>query len=169
MSPELNMAISSSTSLVDTNEYYTSKHGRIAILTGDNYAAFSTTCRTALVVAGAWSIVEGAEPRPAGAAGRSWDDRNRKAIQLISSAVSGPLQSRIGPSIIAEDSVTMWTELAKEDRANSKIHQASLFLQFNKAIWTPPTESIRSFYARLEDIRTQLQGTERAISEKDIL
>src|SRR6202021_1750256 len=51
MSPVLNMTTpttSLSTTIVDTNQYYTSKYGRIAILTGDNYAAFSSTCRTAL-------------------------------------------------------------------------------------------------------------------------
>ena len=68
------------TTPLDSNEYYTSKYGRIAILTIDNYATFAATCRTAVIVAGAWSIVDGTEPRPVGAAGRAWDDRNRKAI-----------------------------------------------------------------------------------------
>ncbi|HEY1645373.1 MAG TPA: hypothetical protein VGF75_03220, partial [Candidatus Saccharimonadales bacterium] len=71
------------TTIVDTNQYYTSKYRRIAILTRDNYTAFSSTCWTALVVAGAWNIVDGTEPRPAGAgaARREWDEHNQKAIQ----------------------------------------------------------------------------------------
>jgi hypothetical protein len=98
-----------STTLVDNNQYYVSKYRRIAILTGDNYAAFSSICRTALVVAGAWNIVDGTEARPAGAGtGRwDWDERNRKAIQLISSSVAGPLQSRIKAPIEEEDSGAM--------------------------------------------------------------
>jgi hypothetical protein len=157
-----------STTLVDNNQYYVSKYGRIAILTGDNYAAFSSTCRTALVVAGAWNIVDGTEPRPGGAAGRTWDELNRKAIQLISSSVAGPLQSRIEAAIKEEDPGTMWTELGKEDRSSSRLHQNTLFSQFHKAIWDPAAESIRTFHARLEDIRAQLAGTERAIPETEV-
>ena len=41
------------TPLSDTDVYYKSKWGRIAILTGDNYPVFEQTCRTALVVADA--------------------------------------------------------------------------------------------------------------------
>jgi hypothetical protein len=173
MSPDLNMTTpttSLSTTIVDTNQYYTSKYGRIAILTGDNYAAFSSTCRTALVVAGAWNIVEGTEPRPgsAGTARREWDEHNRKAIQLISSSVAGHLQSRIKAAIEEEDPGAMWTELAKEDRSTSLLHQNTLFSQFHKATWNPAEESIRMFYARLDDIRSQVEGTERAITETEV-
>jgi hypothetical protein len=172
MSPALSMAsTTASTSLTDSNQYYASKYGRIAIFTGDNYAAFASTCRTALVVAGAWAIVDGAEDRPAGAGAgrRDWDERNRKAIQLISSSVSAPFQPRITDGITDEDAQAMWIELAKEDRATNKIHQANLFFQFNQAIWKPQTESIRTFQARLEEIRAQLANTERAISENDMM
>jgi hypothetical protein len=157
-----------STILVDNNQYYGSKYGRIAILTGNNYAAFSSTCRTALVVAGAWNIVNGTEPRPGGAAGRPWDDRNRKAIQLISSSVAGPLQSSVKAAIEEEDSEAMWIELAKEDRLTSQLHQNTLFTQFHNATWDPAAESIRVFHARLEDIRSQLAGIDRAIQETDV-
>ena len=50
--------------LSDTDLYYKSKWGRIAILTGDNYQLFEQTCRTALIVAGAWNIVNRTEARP---------------------------------------------------------------------------------------------------------
>jgi hypothetical protein len=172
MSPALSMAsTTASTSLTDSNQYYASKYGRIAIFTGDNYAAFASTCRTALVVAGAWAIVDGAEDRPAGAGAgrRDWDERNCKAIQLISSSVSAPFQPRITDGITDEDAQAMWIELAKEDRATNKIYQANLFFQFNQAIWKPQTESIRTFQARLEEIRAQLANTERAISENDMM
>lgn len=85
---------------------------------------------------GAWSIVDGSEIRPvgAGAARRDWDERNRKAIQLISSSVSAPFQPSITDGIRNEDAQAMWTDLAKEDRANNKTHQANLFFQFNQAV-----------------------------------
>ena len=158
-----------STTLVDSNEYYTSKYGRIAILTGDNYASFASTCRTALVVAGAWNIVNGSEPRPGGAAGRTWDELNRKAIQLISSSVASSIHSRIDTAILAEDPMSMWTELTKEDRSSSQLHQNTLFSQFHNAVWDPSKESIRVFHGRLENIRAQLASTPRALTESDIL
>ena len=65
MSPALSMAsTTASTSLTDSNQYYASKYGRIAIFTGDNYIVFVLTCRTALVVARAWAIVNRIEDRP---------------------------------------------------------------------------------------------------------
>ncbi|KIM94842.1 hypothetical protein OIDMADRAFT_60007 [Oidiodendron maius Zn] len=146
---------STTTPLTDSNQYYASKYGRIAIFTGDNYTAFATTCRTALVVVGAWSIVDGTEIRPAGAGAgrRDWDDRNRKAIQLISSSVSVPFQPCITDGINEEDANIMWAELTKEDRATSRVYQANLYSQFNQAAWNPQTESIRTFQARLEEFR----------------
>jgi hypothetical protein len=167
----LNMTTSTSqtNTLTDSNEYYVSKYGRIAILNGDNYAAFSTTCRTAIVVAGAWACVDGSEPRPGGAAGRTWDERNRKAIQLINSSVAPYLRTQINTHILAEDAAAMWTELAREDRSTNRVHQATLFSSFNRAVWNPQSESIRTFQARLQEIRAQLADTERAISENDLM
>ena len=62
----------------------------------------------------------------------------------------------------------MWTELAKEDQSTSLLHQNTLFSQFHKATWDPAMESIRMFYARLDDIRSQVEGTERAITETEV-
>lgn len=168
MSPALDMATSlTSIPSGDSNQYYNSKYGRIAIFTGDNYAAFAATCRTALVVVGAWDITQGTELRPAGqsAAARDWEDRNRKAIQLISSATSAPLQSRIADAIIAKDVPAIWAELARDDKSRNAVHLNTLNTDFQSATWDPQTESIRTFVNRLEDYRSQLHGTSRAISE----
>jgi gag-polypeptide of LTR copia-type len=173
MSPALNMTTpttSASASQDNGTKYYTSKYGRIPIFDGDNYATFSTECRTALTVAGAWDIVDGSEVRPVDpAAGTSWDERKLKAIQLINSSVVQALKSRIIPGVRAADPKAMWTELAKEDRMTSTVHQYTLFSDFHKATWDPSAETIRSFQARLQDMRTQLEGTERSISEKEML
>jgi len=71
------MATTSTTSIptADSTQYYTSKYGRILILTGDNYAALLLIAGLHWLLLRAWSIVDGSEPRPSGAAaGTSWDD-----------------------------------------------------------------------------------------------
>ena len=62
----------------------------------------------------------------------------------------------------------MWTELAKEDRSTSLLYQNTLFSQFYKATWDPAVESIRMFYTCLDDIRSQVEGTKRVITETEV-
>lgn len=71
--------------------------------------------------------------------------------------------------MLAEDPRTMWTELDKEDRSTSQLHQNTLFNQFHNAVWDLARESIRVFHGRLEDIRAQLASTLWALLELDII
>ena len=82
-----------------SGQYYTSKYGRIAILTGNNYPVFQQTCRTALIVANAWGIVSRTEERPAGNRAVDYDERLHKGIQLISSSVASYLLNKISAYI----------------------------------------------------------------------
>ena len=165
MSPESasNMA-STSTSNSTTQEYYTSKYGRIAILTGDNYPIFHQSCQTALIVVNAWSIVSREEARPVVRPG-DYDKRLRKAIQLISSSVAPYLLNKITPFIRNADPQGMWEELAKENRALDQIYQDTLTNQFAKETWNPHAKALRTYVNRLDNYRTKLTGTENEISE----
>src|SRR3954463_1463741 len=159
MSPDLNMATSTSSfTSTSLSPYYDSKYGRITVLTGDNYTAFQASCRAALVAAGAWSITQNIELRPAqgAAAQRDWDERNRKAIQLIFSSTIVPLQSRIADAIVAEDSLAMWAELARDNKSQNPVYLNNLNTQFQTATWDPQAQSIREFVTSLESLRTQL-------------
>jgi hypothetical protein len=163
------MATISTTSTADTtvlaDQYYTSKYGRIAILTGDNYPIFQQTCRTALIVANAWGITSGTENRPAGNRAAEYDERLRKAIQLISSSVAPYLQNKISALVQNSDPAGMWTELAKENRALDQIYQDALVNQFAKEAWSPQTETLRVYINRLDSYRTKLTGTDNEVSE----
>ena len=141
----------------DTDVYYKSKWGRIAILTGDNYPVFEQTCRTALVVAGAWNIVNGNEARPPHqnrALLQDYTERQLRAIQLISNSVKETYHSRINPFINAVDPQGMWDEIAKDNRALDRVYQDSLTNQFARESWNPKTESLRAYVTRLESYRT---------------
>ena len=79
MSPEANMltvpttpSIISAATLItlisaplfDTDLYYKSKWGKITIFISDNYQLFEQTCRTTLVVTGAWNIINRTKAQP---------------------------------------------------------------------------------------------------------
>jgi hypothetical protein len=74
----------------DTDLYYKSKWGKVAILTGDNYQLFEQTCKTALVVASAWNIVNRTEAWPPPQNQALLQDYNKRllrAIHLITNSV----------------------------------------------------------------------------------
>jgi hypothetical protein len=152
--------------------YYMSEYGRIAILTRDNYPVFEQTCRTALIVARAWSIVHGDEARPQPqnlAQLQDYDDRLLRGIQLISSSVTETFYNRINLFINNQDPQGMWNELAKEKRVLDIVDQDSLRNRFTKETWNPKSESLRSYVTKLETYRTQLAGTTYQISDQQLL
>ena len=94
------------TPLSDTNVYYKSKQGRIAILTGDNYLVFKQTYKTILVITSAQNIVNRNKARPSHqnrALLQDYTKRQLRAIQLISNLVKETYHSRINPFINAVD------------------------------------------------------------------
>ena len=123
-----------SDSTSQSGQYYTSKYGRIVILTGDNYPVFQQTCRTALIVANAWGIVSGTEERPAGNRAADYNERLHKRIQLISSSVASYLLNKISAYIQNQDPQGMWNKLSRENHALDQIYQDTLINQFAKEI-----------------------------------
>jgi hypothetical protein len=90
----------------DTDLYYKSKWGRVAILTGDNYQLFKQTCRTALVVASAWNIVNRTKAWPPPQNRALLQDYNKRllrAIHLITNSVRPLYNNRINIFINTAD------------------------------------------------------------------
>ena len=88
-----------SDSTSQSSQYYTSKYGRIAILTGDNYPVFQQIYRTTLIVANTWGIVSRTKERLAGNRATDYNERLHKGIQLISSSVASYLLNKISAYI----------------------------------------------------------------------
>ena len=63
---------------------YSCKWGNVIILNRENYPSFASTCRTTLIVAGAWDITQGKEVQPTDTeAGKDWAMRRGRAIQIM--------------------------------------------------------------------------------------
>jgi hypothetical protein len=92
------------------------KWGNIIVLSAssDNYKAFSSTCRSALVSANAWDIIQRIEEEPEGASLRSsagvttaykdYIDRRGKANTILNSSVDYSLYNAyLDPYILTVD------------------------------------------------------------------
>lgn len=165
------MANSGANNITFTDDYYNSKYGRIPLLTTSNYNRFATDCKFALAACGAWGIVKGDEARPAGdnAASRSWVEKAQKAIQIITNSVSPSLKYNLQRGLDDFDPASMWEDLATLNRSNSTRHVANLVDQFQRLEWNPKDEDIQAYYTRLADLRDQLNGTIKELSESDLL
>jgi hypothetical protein len=156
----------------DTDLYYKSKWGKVAILTGDNYQLFEQTCKTALVVASAWNIVNRTEARPLPQNRALLQDYNKRllrAIHLITNSVRPLYNNRINIFINTADPQGMWDELAKDNRVLDLVYQNSLYARFHREDWTPKNESLWSFVTRLESYRTELSGTNNQITDQQLV
>ena len=133
-------------------------------MNGFNYTEFKHSCQLALVVANAWSIVNGSEARPERSPA-TWEERRRKAVMLIGSSLEETIQGKVLPFSLAEDVVGMWKEIAKSDRLQDPIYQDRRLDLFNKEVWSS-TETLRAYTMRLERYKIELQDTDNAITDR---
>jgi hypothetical protein len=121
--------------LSDTDLYYKSKWDRVAILTDDNYQLFEQTCRTALVVASAWNIVNRTKawllPQNR-ALLQDYNKRLLRVIYLITNSVRSLYNNQINIFINTADPQGMWDKLAKDNRVLDLVYQNSLYARFHR-------------------------------------
>jgi hypothetical protein len=149
-------------------QYNTTKWGKVAILNGDNYPEFQDTCTAVLAVVDAWSIIEGEHQPQNQRAADDWKTRNQRAIQIISGSVEPRFLSKISPFVRAKDVPGIWAELAKFNRTNDPVFNSSLREGFSAESFDPLKETIRDFSTRLFNYKTQLDGSEFALTERDV-
>ena len=149
-------------------EYNTTKWGKVAILNGDNYPEFQSTCTAVLAAVGVWSIIEGEVQPQAQRAADDWKARNQKAIQILSGLIQPRFLSRITPQIQAKDVPAIRRELAKLNRTNDPVFNATLREQFATEQFDPTKDSVRDFSSRLEYYCAQLEGSEYELSEREV-
>jgi Reverse transcriptase (RNA-dependent DNA polymerase)/GAG-pre-integrase domain len=167
------------TSLGESNKddrFYSSKYGRIEILTSESYPQFRQSCMIALISANAWSIVQGTEPRPEPANQRAqnqtmadWEERRRTAFKIICSSISGEILDKVAHLLEQEDVYNIWKELKKEDRAANPVYRKDQLEDFWKVKWDPQKETLQALVNRLQSYRKKLLGHKEAPSEENVL
>lgn len=149
------------------------KWGNVVLFTGDNYPAFERSAKIALHVASARKIADGTEPRPGGpnantAASRDWDDRNARAIQILTS-VKPAFHAKILEAVERNDPKAVWDELTKLNRNANTTYNLRVREQFNSTTLDPAAaQSIRSLSTLLLDLQLQLSSTSLAISDAEV-
>lgn len=134
---------------------------------GDSYPEFQDTCTAVLAVVDAWSIIEGEHQPQNQRAADDWKTRNQRAIQIISGSVEPRFLSKISSFVRAKDVPGIWAELTKFNRTNDPFFN-SLRESFSAKSFNLSKETIRNFSTRLFNYKTQLDGSEFALTERDV-
>ena len=113
-------------------EIYTSKWGNVTILDRQNYPTFASTCRTTLIVAGAWNLVQGTEAIPTDLTtenGKDWAVRRGRALQIMYNSTSEGIRDTLDTFISNQDAPGLWTHLASYNQNSKTIcHQSVPYL-----------------------------------------
>ena len=136
--------------MTDKLETVKTKWGNIIVLnpSSDNYKAFASTCRSALVSANAWDIVQGAEEEPEAPALRSlpgvatahrdFIDRRGKANTILNSSVDFSLHSAyLNPHIETVNVAAMWEALATSDQSADPVVLGNIQVTWHKESFDP--------------------------------
>ncbi|KAI0993764.1 hypothetical protein K3495_g14419, partial [Podosphaera aphanis] len=157
------------------------KWGSVQILNSGNFAAFDSSIRDVLSTAGVWPIVDGMELKPKEVVNeanlvvnreeiRDWKQLNERAIIIISGSVSSELKSEsFRNALNKRDAPALWNEISALNLNTNKLFTAGLRKNFNTMPFNPDKITIASFHTELSKIQKALQGTERPLSEADVL
>lgn len=144
-------------------EIYTSKWGNVTLLNRENYPTFASTCRTTLIVAGAWNLVQGTEAMPTDLTtenGKDWAVRRGRALQIMYNSTSEGIRDTLDTYISNQDTTGLWTHLATYNQANNTLFITKVMESFHNESYNPPTDSIDAFAARLIKAQKLLADTE---------
>ncbi len=92
----------------------------------------SSTCRTTLIVAGAWNLVQGTEAMPTDLTtenGKDWAVRRGRALQIMYNSTSEGIRDTLDTFISNQDAPGLWTHLASYNQNSKTIcHQSVPYL-----------------------------------------
>lgn len=142
-------------------------------LTTSNYSAWRNGSRQLLRATGGWQIVDGTEPIPPPPAGginqiaaaravlRDYEQRKKDAAAVIYNSCSLSVRVYIDEIDDPED---MWTVLSERlDTASTAVGRQAIYRQFC-SLRPTPGEPIGNYFAKLMELRNQINGTPEAIS-----
>jgi hypothetical protein len=154
------------------SDTYSCQWGDVIILDWQNYPTFKSTCRVALIFAGAWDIVQGKEIAPADlntTAGRDWAARRGKALQIMYNSTSAVIRTTTLESFMMnQDAPGLWNHLATHNPATNPLFIAEALESFYNDSFTPPNDTIDAFATRLLKAQEAVAGTDHAISDRNL-
>ncbi|KAI1005772.1 hypothetical protein K3495_g2441 [Podosphaera aphanis] len=130
--------------IVNDNGENRTAWGSIKIFDGTNFPQFEASIKDILEIAGVWAIVTGEELKP-------------KA------------PSKEDKSVTAHDATALWKEVAKLNSNSEGIFATAIRAKFYTIKFNPETTKITEYYAELAFIQKTLLGSDRQISELEIL
>jgi hypothetical protein len=159
-----------------SSQYFRHKNGYFATLTAKNYSTWCESMRNVLQGKGFWLIIEEEEHGPPNAprgsddalnAGRTaaqqaFDVKYRESVSMLKSACS----PTIHPYISRLDCpIQIWETLQHKLGGSSTVHaRLALVMKFN-SLKPKDGEPLEEYFAKLIDIRNQLQDSPAAITD----
>ena len=165
------MASNSSTAAgLQQGAIYNCKWGNVTILDRQNYPTFASTCRTTLLAAGVWNIVQGTEAAPANLTTneKEWVTRRDRALQIMFKSTSKDIRETLDSFIENADAPGLWLHLATYNQATNELFVVKIMNNFHRDSYKPPNDTISAFAARLRKAQKTLAGTSNAISDQQL-
>jgi hypothetical protein len=146
--------------------------GSFDLLTSENYASWSKNMRRILRSTGGWDIVNGEEEAPQQPAPNAsnnvrqafinFNERKEDAATYIYNGCSKHVKVMIDGT---DDPQEMWEKLeSKLNTASTALGRQQLYQKFG-TMKPRPGVPIADYFTELEEIRSQIAGTEEAISD----
>ncbi|KAI0997844.1 hypothetical protein K3495_g10345 [Podosphaera aphanis] len=165
--------------IVNDNGENRTAWGSIKIFDGTNFPQFEASIKDILEIAGVWAIVTGEELKPKAPSKEDkvvndritdWIARNERATIIIASSVSSVFHTEsFRKSVTARDATALWKEVAKLNSNSEGIFATVIRAKFYTNKFNSETTKITEYYAELASIRKTLLGSDRQISELEIL
>jgi hypothetical protein len=132
---------------------YTCKWGIVTILNRLNYTTFKASCRSTLIVAGAWSIARGADRGPivlGSPEGKDWITRRDRGLQIIYNSTSRDIRTTLSSYMDRQDVAGLWRHLRDTyDQSNDAQFINDVLNDFPNDKYNPPNDTINAFIRKL--------------------
>src|SRR6266487_5142229 len=149
---------------------YSCKWGIVTILNRQNYTTFKASCRSALIVAGAWNIVNGTETIPSVGTSTEavkWNERRDRGLQIIYNSTSADIRSTLSKYMDSADPSGLWKHLQDTyDQSKDPGYISDVLYSFHTCKYNPPNDTINAFVRRLRDAQEKLIGTTNELTEE---
>ncbi|KAI0994560.1 hypothetical protein K3495_g13621 [Podosphaera aphanis] len=169
-----------STSITNSeNGFNQTTWGRVSIYNGTNYYEFESTIKNVLEIACVWSIVAGDEKKPIKATGNAgitdadisnWVSRNERAMMIIVGSVDSIHRTvKFRNTLAARDAAALWDEVKSFNSSPDGLLNTNVRIEFYEHNFDPDKSTFAEHYAKLVKMQKLLLGTDRPLTDGEIL
>ncbi|KAI1002414.1 hypothetical protein K3495_g5789 [Podosphaera aphanis] len=152
--------------------------GRVQIYNGSNYSQFKSSIKNVLEIACVWSIVAGDELKPVRKEDNditpsevgNWISRNERAMTIIVGSIDSIHRTdEFRAALATRSAAALWNEVLKLNGSPDGLLYTTFRIEFYDSFFDPENSPLTDFYAKMREMQKMLLGTDRPITDADIL